>query len=642
MHGTMVAFSRKIALMASVTLSLGWAVTAHAAEPPFPAKRLSLSPNQQPIADTIKDLFAQSGLSVKVSSKVTGKAAARWIGSPADIWKQISKAYNVVAYYNGSVVRVYDASEIASRTINAADPNSVVQQAQKLGLISAGNSVKASKNAVIVSGVPEFIENVAQLANRAAPPPPVVAPPAITPVAPPPVIAAVPTTSDVVSPLNKPSTQMVAAPPAAGVAMAAMPSSYKLEYNVASRASRGDPYEIRIYSLKYAKAADKVINTGDGTQLFRGVSSMLREMVGLSLDSIDDTVGRASPNGARRLEESGGGNYQNYPQQNQQSSENAHDSAPSRSNEGPLIAVYNAGNAVLVRDLPTRMAKYDALIEALDRQVAQIDVQVTIIDIDTTKSRKLGISWEGAFNLGGNIVGINTDQANGANVGVRYNDREFSTQTNFLNAQISALSQRGVLKIVKRTNISTPENIPGTSDARQVIPLKVNGSQYQNGSVVEYRIGIFLNVTPSVAKERDGLNTQMEIDIRDGNIGGYLPDGTPTFEQHLLTTTAFVRQGESYVIGGFSAEMSYDGTSKIPGLGDIPLAGQLFRKSTKESSVKERLVILTPRILSNRPNNLVAASPDEDEAEEPEEVEELSSRKLPTKKVKAKSKPRTI
>jgi type III secretion protein C len=639
MRGKMVAISRSFGGLLFAGILANAALPAHAAEPPFPNKRISLVPNQQPIADTIRDLFTQAGMPIKVSTKAEGRASARWVGTPAEIWKQIGKAYNLVAYYDGSVVRVYHASEITSRTINAADPKSVAQQAARLGLTGAGNSVKEGKGSVIASGVPAFLESIGQLASRSSAPVVASAPPAViaTPPAAVATTAHAPMASDIVSPLNKPGVGVSTAqlPPSASNAAA----PYRLDYSVASRAGRGDQYEIRIYNLQYAKADDKIVNTGDGRKLFRGVASILRDQVGLAMRSTSELEDQSSPNGARRVDERGSGGAQPYPPYGYYPggppAEDKKEVEP-RIIDGPRITVYNAGNSVYVRDLPGRMGMYDALVTSLDRPVTQVDVQVTIIDVDISRSLKLGIDWRAAFNAFGGGISINTGQSGDANIGGQFNDQGFATNTGFLNAQISALSQRGVLKIVTRTNISTPENMPGVSDARQVVPIKVQGGQFQGSSLVDYRFGIFLNVTPSVSKERSGLVTQMEIDVRDGSIGGYLPDGTPTFKNNQITTSASVRQGESYIIGGFSAETSYEGTSKIPGLGDIPIAGNLFRKKTKTNSVQERVVILTPRVLSDSPVPLAKTSAeDEDE----EDADELSNRKKakPNKKSKRTS-----
>ncbi len=623
------------------------ATPALAADPPFPAKNVSVSPQQQPVGETITDLFTQAGFKVKVSNKLVERASGTWRGAPAEIWRQISKAFNAVAYYDGSVVRVYHASEIFGRTVPAADPNAVVQQAGRLRLTGTGNSVKAGKGVVIVSGVPAFVDSISELASRSSAPVVAAAAPAMTPVASPAVVAskAAPVASDIVSPLNKPSASRDVTTTALPLPTQNMgPLPYQLDFTVASRASRGDPFEIRIYNLKYAKAADKVVNTGDGSQLFRGVASILRDQVGLAMRSSSDSVEQGSPNGARRVDDRGYSGGMGYPpygyfpgaQPNEEKREPAQQIV-----DGPRITVYNAGNAVYVRDLPNRMSMYDALVTNLDKPVSQVDVQVTIIDVDITRSQKLGIDWRAAFNAFGGGISINTGQTGAANIGGEYSDQGFASNTGFLNAQISALSQRGVMKVVTRTNISTPENIPGVSDSRQVIPIKVEGGQFQGSGVIDYRIGIFLNVTPQVSKERDGLVTQMEIDVRDGSIGGYLPDGTPTFKNNQLTTNASVRQGESYIIGGFSAEMSYEGTSKIPGLGDIPLAGNLFKKSSKTQTVQERIVILTPRVLSMTPNTLASQNAAEaEEEEDEEEAEELALRKrqvktkLPKKKTK--------
>ncbi len=636
MRGKMIAISRLItgAMVAGLLANIAFPV--HAAEPPFPNKRISLVPNQQPIGDTIRDLFTQAGMTVNVSTKFQERASARWTGTPAEIWKQISKAFNAVAYYDGAVVRVYHASEIKTRTINAADPKSVEQQAARMGLIGPGNNVKAGKNTVTATGVPAFLESIGQLASRTSAPVVASAPP-ITPIRPsvaPP--SNVPMASDIVSPMNRGA--VASSPPPAQQAAAnnaALP--YKLQYTVMSQATRQDPYEIRMYNLQYAEANDKTVNVGDGSILFRGVASVLRDQAGLGMSDGTAVTEQGGPSGARRIDDQyaplpPGMPYYPQPATGQQAQPEL---APALAN-GPRITVYSAGNAVIVRDLASRMGVYNALVRQLDVPRAQINVVATIIDIDTSRTKELGVDWNFGFSALGGLFEGSIASPNGPTNG-NFQGNFVKSNSKFVSAKITALSRNGTFRVVKNTNISMKENEPGVSDAREVIPIKSSGGQYQGGTLTDYRIGIFMAITPKVSKEADGLTTHMDIDIRDGSISGYLPDGTPTFKNNVLTSNLSVRQGESLIIGGFTSESSYDYKSKIPGLGDVPLAGNLFKKRNKGQTYTERVLILTPTVMSNEPSALASNNAVEEEDEE--ESEELANRKRSgkkTKKTKAK------
>ena len=95
-------------------------IPAQAAEPPFGDKKVSLSARDQPATDFLNQFFAASGLRVAVAGTVTGKINGRFSGHPADIWRQVSSAFNLIAYYDGAVVTVYNANDVQSRTMTVA------------------------------------------------------------------------------------------------------------------------------------------------------------------------------------------------------------------------------------------------------------------------------------------------------------------------------------------------------------------------------------------------------------------------------------------------------------------------------------------------------------------------------------------
>ena len=71
----------------------------------------------------------------------------------------------------------------------------------------------------------------------------------------------------------------------------------------------------------------------------------------------------------------------------------------------------------------------------------------------------------------------------------------------------------------------------------------------------------------------------------------------PNISQREAETSATVHDGETFVIGGLTEENDLSTDSKAPGIGDVPLAGELFkvRKSTKSKT--ELYIVVTPHVV---------------------------------------------
>ncbi len=648
MRSAMIA---KPFLLASVfAMALIMSPGAHAGDPPFPNKQITLSPNQQPVGDMVKDLFTQAGMSVKISTQLPDRIAGRFTGTPAQIWNQVARVHNLVAYYDGSVVRVYPASEISTVNITAANPDAVVAQARRMGMMGAGNSVKAGSGIVIVSGVPAFREGISGLAARSVPAVKAVEP-IVTATAP-----AVPTkaigTGDIVSPIGRgpaTTTAQSSQPPIAPQARPAVPS-YLLDSMIMQRASRTSPMEIRIYNLKHADASDREINMGDRNIVLPGVATILRQQLGDGLASGTNYTDTYEPGVSRSGEShtSGyGGSYPPYgypqpygpppgygPQPGPAPAPQAQDPT------APRITADPARNSVIVRDLPSRMDMYDQFIRSLDRPRPQIEIQATIIDVDINRLKTRGIEVDfGLSGLGGLFRGT---AVNGQNTQPQGNfiTSFVRSPTQFVSATIDLLDRQGSMKVVSRPSIVTKEGEPGVADFRQLVPVRFSG-QY-NGGINNYRVGLFLSILPRVAKDVNGLATTMQIDLRNGRILQFSGDGIPIQDNNGFTTNVTIPQGESLIIGGLTVDTEFESSSKIPVFGDIPVIGAIGSKRRKGGSRVERIVIITPRIISDAPNQLTTSyatpySQNAPQNDTEEEVEELRSRKAKSKKKRTNS-----
>ena len=90
---------------------------------------------------------------------------------------------------------------------------------------------------------------------------------------------------------------------------------------------------------------------------------------------------------------------------------------------------------------------------------------------------------------------------------------------------------------------------------------------------------------------------EIEQEISNTVEGGSEVEGTPAIFERSLSTEAVARSGETIVLGGLISENNNTTVAKVPGLGDIPWLGRLFRSDTQTTERLELVVMITPRVL---------------------------------------------
>jgi general secretion pathway protein D len=114
---------------------------------------------------------------------------------------------------------------------------------------------------------------------------------------------------------------------------------------------------------------------------------------------------------------------------------------------------------------------------------------------------------------------------------------------------------------------------------------------------VQYvNVGVTLQIAPRVSS--DGFVTSQIYGVVSSVTG--TSQGYPTISQREAETSASVRDGETFVIGGLTQDNVLSTKSKVPILGDIPLAGQLFRVERSTRSKTELYIVITPHIVRHR------------------------------------------
>jgi type III secretion protein C len=396
------------------------------------------------------------------------------------------------------------------------------------------------------------------------------------------------------------------------------------------------PLEFRVFYLRYAQAQDTTVYSGSQQLTVPGLATILQNLV---LDQRPG--GSASPNapqfGARlvrqsqpRLKGFGFDSVQPNGQQTPILGLPLGGAYPQGSGDvlggpvssaGDLVAPLTQEvvriepspqlNAVIVRDVPERMASYDSLIRALDVEPQVVEVDATIIDIDTTKLRNLGINWrfgsggfgalfgsgdsdaDGRLNrIGGgrrdNVTNVTPSAEGGVISAIIGNSREFI-------GRLQALERKNVARVVARPQVMTLSNVEALFDRTRTFYVRVAGRQEVD--LFNVTAGTIMRVTPHVFRDHDQTRIRVRVAIEDGAITSDRVDGLPVVDRASVTNQTMVQDGQSLLLGGMTVDQDSDVEYKIPLLGDIPVLGNLFKSRSRSRGRIERLFLISPRVV---------------------------------------------
>lgn len=586
--------------LALATLASCAASVALAMPIPFAEREVQLTAREQPIAAFLQDLFGRLDIPVQVSPSVRGAVNGSFNGPAERTWRQVMRAFNLVEYYDGTVLHVYSPADMATRTLPLAPAAAqrVLRTVNDMRLPDTRNTLRTTREGTIVaSGTRRFIEQVEEIARAAA---------------------------------------------------------------VSERT--GTPSGFRVFYLRYAWAQDVNISFGGRQVVLPGVASIVRAMMTNDPRSQVVVSHHETPapgtvpgiRGQRSAPAAGGAGgavgtlggpganphvasapimaqaFGMPPGAGTYTGNAAGAAAPFAGTGSALPMVVAAApgqvrveadqrlNAIVVRDAPERMAQYEQLIAALDVEPQSLEIEATIIDLNTDRLRELGINWRLTRGRGSVLfgrgdgsdlrltpetpVGDITPLGTGAFVSaVLGGANEFI-------ARINALQQQGAARIVSSPQVLTLSNVEAVFDNSSTFFVRVAGRD--DVDLFNVSAGTTLRVTPHVFKDNNEVRIKLLVNIEDGAISGERVDTLPVVNRSAVNTQALIFEGESLLVGGITREANADEATKVPGLGDIPVLGHLFRSTSRSSSRVERLFLIQPRLASGRrsPNANPAAA----------------------------------
>lgn len=577
MGWAMRKFERK-AVRWFVVLVMGALVCAQVFAAPIPFKRgqVSYDLKGEPLKEFLTRFFAEQGMQVVLSPLVenqSGTLNGPRSGYSDEVFRSIASANQLSAYYDGAAVYIYKLNERITRYF-AVPTNRVEDFVRAFHEMRLGDSAntfnaRADSGLIVVSGAPRFIEQAQQLSDTLK------------------------------------------------------------QQQLTTSAT------MRVFTLKYAWASDTSFTAGSREITVPGVASILQQLM-YGPDQLTDfsgvrdravrttsvsLKGRGLAAGADSSTRAAG---ELPPLSRPQAGDVVYQDEvttpsfaaqpqPNKARDIRIVAD-RYRNAVIVRDSPESMALYADLIRQLDVEPSIVQIEATIIDVDKRKLRDIGIDWrwkngrsEVLFGgddtvkqqflqaLGADNIDYLPQRAAGLQLGAIIGD-----SYNFI-ARVNALADQGVTHVVSRPQVLTLNDVEAVIENTRTLYVPVNGAYEVD--LFNVVAGTILRVTPHIVTDGDRKRIRLLVGIEDGDVSISATNSRnqivnyPSVTRAAVNTQALINEDESLLLGGLVRNLSGKDVDKIPGFGDIPVLGALFRREAKRYERVERLFLITPRLV---------------------------------------------
>jgi type II secretion system protein D len=279
-------------------------------------------------------------------------------------------------------------------------------------------------------------------------------------------------------------------------------------------------------------------------------------------------------------------------------------------------------NMILVSASPEQLDLIKQLLEKLDVMPPQVHIQAIVAEVALTRDNSLGVQFSGLQGLYNLLPFDQRDASNprlfegtfGTNVGAVTKDSQGNPPLGLtgvilgpegFQAVLNALTTDSHARILSTPSIFTANNQQGKIDvsSSRPFPRGVLTSTATGGGIstsIEYQsVGITLTVTPRVTQ---GDMVQMDVVVTADEPGVSVPIGNkgeeyPSINKREADATVNIKDGHTVIMGGLMRDTITRSASRVPILGDLPVIGSLFSRTTSKREKSELLVFLTPRVV---------------------------------------------
>lgn len=566
----------------ALALSILLACSGMAAAQEIPwrsAVNFDLRAEDEPLGQFLARMFALYGLPTVTSPGMAeARISGRFRGRAETVFRGISETYGLVAYYDGSRVHLSTLAEMTSKLfyIDRADLTAVQNTLRELRLADNRFPMRVSSvdGHVLLSGPPRYVEIVTNIVNQV----------------------------------------------------------------VSQRASDESVLDLRVFRLRHARAADSSYSIGGSRVTVPGVARLLGELLaGAPIGAIGGDY-RTEPATLPGLRGSGlaATGRADEPAAPEEPGAAPPGRRPRAGANGPATGPEAAGaaargpaggaelgdasrprpsspfasvraepriNAVIVRDRRERMPIYARLIQALDVDTPLVEIEASVIDINSEKAESLGVDWRAhtrRVDVASSPNGLST-------TGLRPVEPLLSggpglvgtvllgNERSYFLSRVNALADRGDARLLARPRVLTTDNSEAVLSSTRDFYVRVAGRDEVD--LFNVSLGLKLRVTPALVEDPEGRRFRLIVQIEDGSSDGSAVDQIPVVSRNAISTQAVIGDGQSLLIGGYTIETRRNDQIGLPGVGTVPVLGWLFGQRSQTNTRVERMFLITPRLV---------------------------------------------
>ena len=378
---------------------------------------------------------------------------------------------------------------------------------------------------------------------------------------------------------------------------------------------------LRVFRLKYASA-------GHIADMLRGLlANQSINSAGATSSLESASLNDSSSTGATLTNESSGSTTNNAPT-SATSGANSSSTGTGVGGRPFSIIADETQNAVIVNAAPELMFEIEDAVNQLDSRRAQVLIQAAIVEVSGDDATQLGVQWAlGNANSGYGVVNFNNVGASatalaaaalgggaasisaaagsiaGALIGIGDSSKDSQGNTQFYGAILQALDSSTSANLLSMPSILTLDNEKASILVGQNVPF-VTGSFTTSGNdssnpfqtIDRQDIGINLNVIPHI-----GDNGTVRLEVSQ-EVSSVVPGSTGNASglitnKSLINTTILADDQQTIALGGLMRENSTTRQQKVPGLGNVPVIGRLFRSDNDTTQKSNLIIFLQPTIL---------------------------------------------
>jgi pilus assembly protein CpaC len=245
-------------------------------------------------------------------------------------------------------------------------------------------------------------------------------------------------------------------------------------------------------------------------------------------------------------------------------------------------------------------------IRVVPEHVKQVQLKLRIVEVDRTRLEQLGINiFAGGRTSMATTTGQFSSTATGSGSSLAVSD---PLNIFLYNAKLDVgvtvrdLEQKQILQVLAEPTLTTLSGLPARflSGGEFPFPVVQSGAGNSTAIAIQFRpYGVKVDFMPTV--NVDGsihLKLSPEVSALDYSnavsISGYT---IPALSTRRAETEIEIRDGQSFIVSGLLDHRTTEMLSKVPGIGDVPILGELFRSKNFSHSVVELVVIVTASVV---------------------------------------------